>query len=211
MPTRNARLAAGITSAIAWAALALQLVILAHNLMAQGHGLAFALWRYVAYFTILTNLAVAVVTGAMALRPEGRLAGPRPRLAVTVAILIVGIVYSVALRHHWRPEGWQTVADHALHDVTPLLALLCWFLFPHGALRWRDGFWAAAPALLYCVYAFARGAADGFYAYWFFDPDSLPLGFLAWFMALLLCSFILVGMVLVAADRALARRALKSG
>jgi hypothetical protein len=206
MPTRNALVAAGASAAVAWAALILQLVLMVVRIEAQGHGLAFALWRYFGYFTIFTNCGVAIVASAMALRPAGRLAGPRARLVAACAIVVVAIVYSVALRHAWRPEGWQTVADHALHDLTPLCFLIAWLLFPHGSLRWRDGLWTTVPALAYCAYTFSRGAVDGWYPYYFLDPTQLPLVFLLSSIAILFFLFLAVGLLLTAVDRAMGRR-----
>jgi hypothetical protein len=208
MPSRNARIAAAAVALIAWAALALQFVLFVELTARQGHGLAFASWRYIGYFTILINFLVAIVASAMALRPAGHLAGPRARLMSASAIALVGIVYSIALRHIWSPTGWQKVADHALHDATPVLFLAAWLLFPHGGLRWRDGLWAAVPPLAYCIYALARGATDGWYAYYFLDPKQLPWPILLSNMSLLLAAFIAAGLLLVGADRLLARRAI---
>ena len=186
-------------------ALVLQLVLIVHLLTAQGHGPVFALWRFVGYFTILTNVGVAIVASFMALRPASRFAGPRARLIAATAIVVVGVVYSVALRHAWQPKGWQMVTDHALHDVTPLLFLLAWLLFPHGGVRWRDGLWATVPAFAYCAYSFSRGAVDGWYPYYFLDPTQLPLVFLLSSIALLFFAFLAAGLLLTGVDRAMGR------
>jgi hypothetical protein len=45
-----------------------------------------------------------------------------------------------------------------------------WLAGLHEQLKWRDILWALVPPLLYCLYALARGSADGFYAYWFLNP-----------------------------------------
>ncbi|MCW5746142.1 MAG: Pr6Pr family membrane protein [Alphaproteobacteria bacterium] len=190
-----------LTTLIATAALALQLGLIIGRMMADGHSALAAVWRFLGFFTILTNCAVAGVAGAMALRPASRLAGPRVRLATAAAILLVGIVYSLALRSIWEPTGWQAVVDHALHDATPVLFLLAWTLSAHGDLSWRDAAWSALPPLAYCAYALARGAADGWYAYWFFDPNALGLGQMTTNFCLLLAAFLAAGVALVAVDR----------
>lgn len=191
------------TALVAWAGLALQLSIIVERMAAEGLGAA--LWRFFGYFTLLTNLMVAVVAGAMALAPESRLAGPRARLAALASILLVGLLYTMLLRHIWSPTGWQKVADHALHDAAPLLFLLAWILARHGGLAWRDALWALVPGALYVAYALARGAADGWYAYWFLNPQSLGWGRLALSLALLAPAFLLAGIILVGLDRKLAR------
>ena len=55
------RTLAGLTALVAWGGLALQLWLVVQSL-----GLADGLWRFFAFFTILTNIFVAVVASAMA-------------------------------------------------------------------------------------------------------------------------------------------------
>jgi hypothetical protein len=195
------RAVAGAAALAAWLALGLQLALLLREM--AGEGVVAGLWRYVGFYTILTNLAVAVVASLMALRPS--LAGPRLRLATATAIAFVGIVYSVALRALWHPTGWQAVSDHALHDVSPLLFVAAWLLSGHGSLRWRDALWTLAPPLAYCLYALARGAADGWYAYWFLNPRQMALPALATSIALLAVAALVLGLVMTAIDRWLGR------
>lgn len=207
MRSRLAVIAAAATALTAFAALGLQLVLMIERMSAEGAGLAAVLWRFVGFFTILANAGVAVVATAMAAAPAGRLAGPRVRLAAAASIVFVGLVYSLLLRSAWSPTGLQAVADHALHDATPLLFLAAWLLADHGALKWRDALWAAVPPLLYCVYALIRGAADGWYAYWFLDPNRLTPTQMVLSIALLALALFIVALALVGADRWLARRA----
>jgi len=199
-----ARAVAGLTALAGWLALALQLWLIVETMASEG--LAAAVWRYFGFFTILTNLFVAMVATAMALGPGGRLAGPRVRLSAATSIVFVGIVYSVALRSTHTFTGWGAVANHALHDATPLLFLAAWLLAGHGALRWRDALWALVPPLAYCLYAFARGAADGWYAYWFLDPRALALPKLAASIAVLTAAVFVIALILTAIDRWLGRR-----
>jgi hypothetical protein len=194
--------AALLAALTAWSMLGLQLALTLQNMAAEG--LAAGLWRYLGFFTILTNLGVAIVASVMAARPD--LAGPRLRLMTAASILFVAVVYSVALRSVWHPTGWQAVADHGLHDVVPLLFLVVWLLAGHGGLEWRYALWAVAPPLAYCLYAFARGAADGWYAYWFLDPHALGPLKLAGCIAVLAAAVLVISLGLTAIDRWLARR-----
>jgi hypothetical protein len=207
MAKKSARAAAGVAALVAWFGLAMQLWVSIGQFAAKGSGVAAALWRVLGYFTILTNLGVAIVATAMALAPGARIAGPRPRLAMAVAIVLVGIVYSVALRHILNATGLAAVADHALHDVSPVTFLIAWAVAGHGGLRWRDSLWALPWPSAYFAYAMARGAASGWYAYWFLDPANLSPVRFAINVALLIASFAAAGVILIAADRALARRA----
>jgi hypothetical protein len=129
-----------------------------------------ALWRFVGFFTILANIGAAVVATAIAMGRTSGLGSERARLMAATSILAVGLVYSLALRALWSPTGLQKVADIALHDATPLLWLALWLTASHVRLPWREIGWALLPPVLYCAYALARGAADGWYAYWFLNP-----------------------------------------
>ncbi|MDH4986485.1 Pr6Pr family membrane protein [Aminobacter anthyllidis] len=203
MPFR--RSLAFITAIAAWAALGLQLGLLIDQMTSAGASVVEAVWRFFGYFTIIMNLMAAVVASALVLNPTGRLAGPRSRLVTAAAIVFGGLVYSVALRAIWQPTGWQAVADHALHDATPVLFFLTWLAWDHGGLRWRDALWAVVPPLGYCAYAFARGAADGWYAYWFLNPEALNLKQLSASIVLLTAAFLIIAVTLIAIDRVLAR------
>lgn len=200
------RAAATAAAAVGWAALALQLALLVDRL-----GPALGAWRFLGYFTILTNIGVAAVASAVALGRGDTLGGSRARLMAATSIILVGIVYSVALRALWNPTGLQKLADFALHDAAPLLFFGLWVLSPHGALRWRDIGWALVPPALYAVYALGRGALDGWYAYWFLNPADQSAGELAASAGVVLCGFALVATVLVALDQWLGRTAESAG
>ena len=92
---------------------------------------------YFGFFTVLTNILVALVLTSACLRPASRafLGQPGTRSAVLVYIAMVGIIYSVLLRPYWKPSGVQLITDSLLHDVLPPLYFLYWIGFvPKGAL-----------------------------------------------------------------------------
>jgi hypothetical protein len=195
-----ARLVAGIAAVVGWAALALQLKLIVDNL-----GLGLGVWRFFGFFTILTNIGLALVATAVALGWRSALGGPRARFLAVTSIVLVGLVYSIALRSEWNPTGWQKVADFALHDASPLLFVMVWILAPNGALGRRDVWWALAPPALYVAYALARGAIDGWYAYYFLNPMLQSVGELIWNLAGMLVGFALVAVLLVWVDGWLGR------
>ena len=198
---RLARVAAVAAALVAWSGLILQYWILAGAL-----GLGLASWRFVGFFTILTNIGAALVATAIGLGKDNRLAAPRARLMGLTAILTVGIVYSLLLRSTWNPAGLQKVADIALHDATPLLFAIMWALMPHGELRWGDVKWALVPPALYLIYAMARGAIDGWYAYWFLNPSTQTAAQLAASIAGVLGLFATIAAAAIALDRLIGTR-----
>ena len=191
-----ARVVAGICALVGWAALALQLKLIVDNL-----GFDPGVWRYFGYFTILTNIGVALVATAVALGRRSPLAGPRARFLAASSIVLVGLVYSIALRSEWNPTGLQKVADFALHDTTPLLFIMVWILAPNGTLGRRDFAWALAPPVIYAAYALARGAVDGWYAYWFLNPATQSLSELAAGIAVMIAGFAVIAGLLLVADK----------
>jgi hypothetical protein len=187
---------AALAALAGWAGLALQLVLIVGQL-----GLALGLWRFVGFFTILTNLGAAIVASAIALGVRSGIAGPRARLAAASSMILVGIVYSIALRAMWHPTGLQKVADVALHDAAPLLWLLLWLVGRARRVEWRELAWALPWPALYAVYALARGSIDGWYAYWFLNPREQNLVQILASVAVMLCALALIAAVLIVLNR----------
>ena len=190
--SRDVRMIAAVAAAIGGVGLALQLALIVRSL-----GISDGLWRFVGFFTILTNLGAAAVATAIATGVASGLAGPRARLMAATSILAVGIGYSVALRSLWNPTGLQKVADVALHDLAPLVWLALWLSGPHFRYRWREVRWAVLPPLLYFVYALARGAIDGWYAYWFLNPAEQTPAELATSIAVIMAGLSIIAALLI--------------
>lgn len=194
------RVIAAIAAAVGWGALLVQ-----YWIVLQQDDFLPGLWRFLGYFTILTNLFAATVATAtaVALGSRNNLSSARARLMAATSILMVGVVYSIALRSVWSPAGLQKLADVGLHDAAPLLWLALWLLAPHPRLEWREIWWALLLPSAYVVYALARGAVDGWYAYWFLNPAGQSVGELAVSICILVCGFAFMAAGLVAVDRRL--------
>lgn len=211
MPKRF-RLFAAAAAVLGWFALALQLMLSIQIAQANGQGALHGVWIYFGFYTILTNILVALVLTAGALGPRGgmtRFLG-RPGVATMAAmsIVVVGVIYNVLLRQLWHPQGWQLFADATLHDVMPIAFLLYWwFAVPKATLHWRQiPAWLAYP-VAYFVYALARGALDGWYPYPFLDVAREGYLQVVGNALLVLLFFIAVALALVALGRRQARRA----
>lgn len=198
---RTARAFAAVVALVGWAALLLQYVLIARNI-----GFGLGTWRFFGFFTILTNIGIAAIATAIALGRENRLSDARARLMGLTSIVAVGITYSLLLRATWKPQGWQKVADIAMHDATPLLFLGLWLLMPHGRLDGRQFKWALAPPAIYLAYALARGALDGWYAYYFLNPATQSLGELAVSVGAILLMIALIAAGVIGLDRWLGRQ-----
>ncbi len=168
---KGVKIFAGLIALMGWTALLLQAWLLVGQM-----GLGEGLWRFLGYFTILTNIGVAVVASLLALGHRGALTRARARLVFTAAIIFVGAAYWALLAGLWQPTGWQLVADIILHTLQPILFALLWWRMHDGNLRTRDAAAAMGWPLGYAGYALLRGANDDWYAYWFLDPEQQGLG-----------------------------------
>lgn len=192
-----------LVALVAWFGLLLQLALTIRLVLSQGGTVAGALVIYFGYFTVLTNLLVAVSLTV----PSRWFRSPGVATGVAVSIALVGLAYHLLLRHVWNPQGLQWVADVTLHYATPLLCVLhWWWVVPPVRHAWHaPAVWAAWP-LTYLVYALLRGHWLQSYPYPFIDvtalgyPQSLlnALGLLA--------AFLLMGLGFVAVARWRLRR-----
>jgi len=137
-------------------------------------------FRYFAYFTITTNLLVAITCVMLLLAPNSRLGdflGRQKTLTATTSyIVVVGIIYNVLLRIIWKPEGLQLIVNELLHAVIPILFLIYWLIFVRkDELKWNSIWpWLLYP-IIYTIYVFIFGAITGFYTYHFIDLAQLGL------------------------------------
>ena len=163
-----ARKFAALIAVVGWLALGLQFAVMLVSPANESLAVTVRVIRFFSFFTILTNLLVAIAATAIAFFPLtclGRyFSGPSVQAAVAVYITIVGIIYSLFLRTVWNPVGWQAVADHLLHDAVPLAFLVYWLLFgPKGNIGWTEPLkWLVYP-LAYVAYSLARGALVSWY------------------------------------------------
>ncbi len=197
---------------IAWFALGLQLYLTIATGAAGTAAVLARVGNYFSFFTILTNLLVAItLTFSLA---AGRTAWGKlfaratVHAGVAVYIAIVGMIYSLLLRHIWNPTGAQKLADVLLHDLIPVTYVLYWLiLVPKSSLRWKHAvLWLAYP-VAYMIYTLARGVAIGWYPYPFIDASVLGFPRALGNGALVLLAFFVVGLIAVAIGRVRSRRA----
>ena len=105
-----------------------------------------------------------------------------------------------------HPQGLALVANAIVHGVVPVAVPLYWFVFGRtGRSLWPDALrWLGYP-LVYCTYALARGRAERHYAYPFLGVDTLGWARVAANIAGLTTVFLLLGLIVIALDRAAPR------
>lgn len=201
MQASTSRTAAAAVAIVGWAGLTVQF----SATQAASGSAAEAIWILLRFFTILTNLLVAIVLTLIAL---GRRVSPALVGGVTLAILLVGIIYISLLRGLYQLQGAALLADRLLHYAMPALTVVFWLVFaPKGGLRWRDPWlWCLYP-LVYFAYALARGASDDFYPYPFMDVGKIGVAQTAVNAVAIAAAFVIAGWGMVWLDaRLLGRR-----
>jgi len=164
-----------IIALLGWFALISQFAI---NLQSNIADTSELVTRYFSYFTILTNLLVTICCTIILLKPSTKwghfFSSQRTLTAITVYILVVGLIYNVVLRFIWNPQGLQKIVDELLHSVIPVLFLLLWIFFAKKKPeKWKAFLpWLIYP-LAYLVFVLIRGAFSGFYPYPFIDVTKL--------------------------------------
>ena len=151
------------------------------NALGRGETVPRALADFFSYFTVTTNVLVALTLTVPMVWPQHRVGAWFRDLRVTwsasAAILVVGIAYHVLLSKINHTQGWGTVTDIGLHYLVPPLYAVYWVLFTDVAgARWRDrALLLSAYPTAYFVYLMARGAVVGRYPYFFVDAGALGL------------------------------------
>ena len=185
------RIVAGMIGLVGLVALVAQLGIR----LERGQPLGAALWSMAGFFTILTNLLMAVTM--LVIAATGRRLSFGWMSMVTLSMLMVGLVYHLLLAQHFTFTGRRWWIDQALHSILPALMLWFWLMEtsrndPRGG---QPLVWLLWPAG-YAVYALGRGALGGRYPYPFLNITTLGLGQVMVNMALLVACFAITAYVL---------------
>ncbi len=167
--SRSARGAAGLVSFAAFASVGIDFAI-----QMKESGAAEALWSMARYFTFLTNTTVALGFGAAASR--GNWSSANFPAALTVWIVVTGVVYHALLAQTHDPQGIRALSNFGLHTVVPLGCLAVWvFWIPKSGLTYFGPLiWTTWP-LIYAIYALLRGLVDGEYPYFFLNPVNIGI------------------------------------
>jgi hypothetical protein len=176
---RNARLFFGATSAIVTFGLVLQLILAVTKESGAGsfESTPARIVNFFSFFTVQSNILVAVTTGLLARRID------RPstvfrvlRLDAILCITVTGVVFHLALASLQELTGWDAVADFLLHTLSPILCPLGWLLFgPRRKLDRRIVGLAVIAPVSWLGYALLYGAivedrhGNDYYAYPFMN------------------------------------------
>lgn len=185
MPTRRtattgaaARAWHALTAATALVAVALQLSLVVDGAAVlvdtDPPTLPLRLVRFVAYFTVQSNVLVLVSTCFLVRDParDGR-SWRVARGAAVVGISVTGLVHYVLLRPLLDLDGANAVADWLLHVAVPLLTVAGWLaLGPRPRFDARVVASSLAWPVVWLLVTLAVGGATGWFPYPFLDVRS---------------------------------------
>jgi hypothetical protein len=153
--------------------------------------------NFFSYFTILTNLFVAIVLTVSAINLFRRKTPTETddiiRGSATASIAIVGIVFGLLLSH--MDSGMIPWTNFVAHYLIPVVMVFDWLIQPPQSklVARHIWFWIIYP-IAYLAYSLIRGAFTNWYPYWFIDPSKSPGG---WTGVTLFAAAITIGFLLV--------------
>ncbi|WP_349681728.1 Pr6Pr family membrane protein [Sphingobacterium sp. UBA7249] len=198
---------AAFIALLSWGAIIAQFLISINNSTISNLELII---RFFSYFTILTNLMVAISCTSIVLLPNSAIGHfavkPVTVTAVTLYILIVGLIYNFVLRFLWQPAGIVRIIDEILHLIIPILVLIYWWRSINKPLiQWCSIFsWLLYP-IFYFLYTLWHGASSGFYPYPFVDVSVLGINRVLTNSLSLSLVFLLLGLLLILVTRLIAK------
>lgn len=168
-----------MTALVALVSVGVELVLVAdgHNplLSTDVPPVATRVIRFLSYFTIESNLLVAITVVVLVLRPNHDGALWRVlRLDGLFGITVTGITYAVLLAPLHDPHGITAWTNAGLHYAVPIMTVLGWLAFgPRPRIGENTIMLALIWPALYVAYTVAHGAASDWYPYPFIDVVHL--------------------------------------
>jgi small-conductance mechanosensitive channel len=150
--------------------------------------------EYFSYFTITSCLlsgVVLVIAGLRVLRNQPETKGlTLSRLTMAVSMVIVGVIYNALLAGAApdpRDVGyeWPVLPNQVMHTYMPIVIFLEWLFTNTGvALKLKSAFWVLIYPLTWLGFSIVRGFVQGWWAYWFIDPQYGIVTMVSWILAI---------------------------
>ena len=171
-------------------------------------GIVATVVQFLSFFTILTNILVAICFTLLLLQfaANNFFIKPKTMAATAVYITVVAAIYNIILRYLWSPTDWQLLADNLLHVVVPALFVGYWlFAVPKKDLRWKDSlYWLIYP-FIYLIYTVIRGAITNLYPYPFADVTTYGYAKVLTNGAIIMILFLLLSLAFIGLGKLISR------
>jgi hypothetical protein len=165
-------------------------------------------FEYFAYFSIVSAIfagALLLTTGVRKLKQleEGKRL-EIARLSLTVAMIVVGVVYHALLADVPNDvrDGdyvWPVFPNEFIHTYAPILIVVDYLLSQQAfRVRLRAALWVAVFPLIWLVFSVIRGSLTNWWPYWFINPNGEAgvIGMLSYIGAIT-AFFLLLGFVVL--------------
>jgi hypothetical protein len=150
--------------------------------------------EYFSYFTItscLLSAGVLAYAGVCILRNQKETKNlTLVRLTVAASMVIVGVIYN-ALLANAAPDtrdigyAWPVLPNLIMHTYMPILILIEWLIFNTTAqVKLKSAFWVLVYPLAWLAFTMIRGAINGWWPYWFLDPQYGITTVLTWILVI---------------------------
>lgn len=161
----------------------------------------FSVVNYFSYFTVLSNVMTVIVMAVGGLvDPPGR-NWQLFRGAVTLYMVITGIIYAVLLSNIDVGVASDWTND-VVHRIMPVVVLVDWVLLPSKTriTEAQSLIWLTFP-LVYGVYSLIRGPFVDWYPYPFLDPRTQGYPAMVVGIVVLTVAFVLMALAVNAVGR----------
>ncbi len=158
--------------------------------------------RFFSFFTITTNSIVFISTTMLLFGGKCKINSffrkCKTITAITVYILIVGIVFNLLLRQIVDLKGHHLIVSEIFHTVVPVLFFFYWLFFvsPEKISFKVILFWLIYP-LIYMIYTLLHGFISSFYPYPFIDVTKLGLKTALINGLFVLIAFVILSVILI--------------
>jgi multidrug transporter EmrE-like cation transporter len=178
MSPRAARAWFAATAGCALLGVLISAITAANNEHGRFHPAAARAVNAFVFFTIQSNLLVALAALLLALKlTRGSTAFAVLRLTGLVAITVTGIVFHVALAQTLDLKSWDAVGNELVHTVVPVMAVVGWLLIgPRSLVSRRIAWLSLIFPVWWLAFTLIRGAIAHWYPYPFVDVTQLGYG-----------------------------------
>jgi len=139
-------------------------------------------FEYFAYFSIVTAIVAGlflITTGfGLLLDIEDTKWVEIARLALAVALIVVGVVYHALLADAANDVrdgdyAWPVLPNEIIHTYVPILAAVEYLISVKAfRIKLRSFLWVAVFPLTWLVLSIVRGTATNWWPYWFINPNG---------------------------------------
>lgn len=193
---------------LAWFSLIVQFYLILKNRQAD---VMETIFRYFGYFTILTNMMIALCFTALLAKRKSFFHKPGTQTAIAVYIFVVALIYNTVLRGIVLLNGWDSFVNEMLHVLMPLIFLVYWLVYTtKKPVQWKNLFpWLIYP-LAYIVVTLVRGSYVHFYPYPFLDVDKYGFDKVLINCIWVSFAFVVISLLFIAIAKGMAKRQIGS-